>query len=100
MQIIQLVFYILVSIASCILLVGAIKEKAALVGPWLAVYIFHIIFSVINTVSELLDLIVVPEWVLGLDIATVIFYFWSFLLVHFFRKKLLEDAGSLTFVMG
>ena len=100
MQIIQLVFYILVFIVSCILFVGAIREKASLIRPWLAVYMFHIIFSVINAVSELLDLIVVPKWVLGLDIAAVIFDSYSFLLVYFFRKELLEDAGSQAFVMG
>ena len=94
MQTIQLVFYILVFIVSCILFVGAIREKASLIRPWLAVYMFHIIFSAINAVSELLDLIVVPEWVLGLDIAAVIFDSYSFLLVYFFRKELLQDAAS------
>ena len=94
MQTIQLVFYILVFIVSCILFVGAIREKASLIRPWLAVYMFHIIFSAINAVSELLDLIVVPEWVLGLDIAAVIFDSYSFALVYFYRKELLHDAGS------
>ena len=99
MQIIQFVFYILISMNSCILLVAAIKEKASMKGPWLAVYMFHIIFSVINAASELVDLTVVPEWVLGLDIAAVIFDAYSFLLVYFFRKELMENSSSQAFVM-
>ena len=96
MQIIQFVFYILISIVSCILLFAAIKEKASLTRPWLIVYMFHIVFSVINAISELLHLIIVPQWVLATGIAAVIFDSYSFALVYFYRKELLQDAGSQT----
>ena len=87
-DIIQFVFSMLILVVASLLTFGGLKEKPVFLIPWIVVYVFYILFSIIDIISGLVPL--EPDWTSAVEITLVLIDCYSFFLVWSFRKQLLK----------